>query len=141
MRIYRQSETAAEIIGIETITAQDAKAYYDTFFKEELNSTHFNENYTADTKFDQYKTLGIEYSDGVLYYQSTRVKTFIDELGDNLYESFWNDPAGTINLSVIRNELNQITDIKKISDDAANEYQLKFDAYEQQLIERIENKY
>lgn len=133
--------SGGEIIGIETITAQDAKAYYDTFFKEELNSTHFNENYTADTKFDQYKTLGIEYSDGVLYYQGTRVKTFIDELGDNLYESFWNDPAGTINLSVIRNELNQITDIKKISDDAANEYQLKFDTYEQQLIDRIENKY
>ena len=96
----------------------------------------------GQNKFNQYSSYGITVSaDGqILYYNGQRVKLLADELPDGSFESFWYDEAGTVSLSAIRNSDGQLTDIKGISEEKAQEYLKRADGNNQDVLKGLDEK-
>ena len=125
---------AGEIVGMESISAQKAQEYQDTFFAEELGGSVPNvqeiakvqERVQADAnKYEEYRPFGVTYSeaDGILHFQRQRVKFLIDQAKDEGVYALWTDEAGTVNLAVFRDTSGYITGIERITNEKAQEYQ------------------
>lgn len=150
--------TSGEITGIEHISAQKAKKYYEDFFAEELDPDFPAKVYAeaeqdvvkelgpdALQKYNKYQQFGITYSeaDGTLYFSGQRVRFFIDwpDAGQSP-DVLWTDPAGTVNLTANQDVSGQVTGIETISDKKAKEYQSAVDEYNRTALigldERVE---
>lgn len=135
---------AGEIAGIDSISAQQAQEYYDAFFAEELatESAVQDSEWEGPTKYDQYQPFGITCSaaDEILYHNGRRVKLLVDQYADGWLGTFWTDDAGTVNLAVVRDASGQITGIESISDEKAQEYRSAAAAYEQSILNGLDDK-
>ena len=151
--------TSGDIIGIETMTAQQADEYYKRFFAEELDSDFIakvNEEGACDlametvreevqeggNKYEQYQPFGLSYSaaDEGLYFNGQRVKFFIDQPLGGSAETLWADDAGNVNLAATRNEGGQITGIERITDEKAQEYRSASDEYNENALNGLEDR-
>lgn len=128
--------TAGNITGMERITEKKAQEYRSAFFADDTNSNAEVKEMVQETvqetmqdlvggnKFEQYLAYGITGSTNgeILYHNGQRVKLLVDKLPDGNFETFWTDEAGTVNLSVVRNEAGQITSIESITEKQAQKY-------------------
>jgi hypothetical protein len=82
--------SGGEITGIESISEQKAREYYELFFAEELNGAfpqaqdieEVRENVrVGPNKYEKYRPFGVTYSetDAALYFKGQRVKFLIDQ--------------------------------------------------------------
>ena len=74
-----------------------------------------------------------------MYFKGQRVKVFIDE-NAGVFNAFWTDEDGTVNLSVVRDSSGQITGIETISEEKVQDYRAAAENYEQDLLNGVEEK-
>lgn len=148
------------ITSIKRISLDKAQEYRSAFFADDRKAGEHTQDipdiqdseYAEDTtntndtaggnKYEQYSAFGMEFSeDGhVLYYNGQHVKLFVDILSDGSFETYWADENGTVNLSAVRNEAGQITAIENISEEQAREYHSALVEYEQNILNRVDEK-
>ena len=148
---------AGEIKGIERMSAQKARTYYENFFAEELAPgviANVSEDSARDlaqdtvqenvqvgpNKYEQYQPFRIACSDGALYFHGQRVKFLIDQPAAGGADTLWTDDAGTVNLSVVRDASGHISGIERISDEKAQEYRSASEEYSQSALNELEDK-
>lgn len=141
--LFPHLQKAGSITAMEPLLEEKAQEYRSAFFagdtrlnvevKENVQETVEESVQEADgeNKQEQYLSYGITLSkDGnVMYHSGQCVKLFVDRLSDGSFQTFWTDEAGTVNLSVERNHAGKITDIKRISEEDAQQYLLLSERY------------
>lgn len=130
-------DTSGKITGIESISDKKVQEYLDktqeyyqeTSFVNEMDTIHVNDivrfdEMSGSNKFDQYQLFGITCSkdNGAVYYNGQRVKLLVDQEENGWFKTFWEDAAGTVNLEVTKDASGQITGIKSITEEKAQEY-------------------
>ena len=132
--------SAGEITGISAISGKEAQKYYDAFYADETNYSN-PEPLENGKKYNMYYgAYGITFraDENALYYNGQKVRLFVDET-DGWYPAFWVDETGTADLTVVRDSTGQITGIKSISKEEAQNY-LKNSEVDEQDIERRAEK-
>lgn len=137
--------TAGNITDIENISEQRAKEYRSAFFdgdnKSSVEVQDAVQDITGENKLEQYTEYGIVLSaDNHISYNGQPVKLLVDLLSDGIFETYWVDEAGTVNLSVIRDTSGQITGVESITDEKAQEYRSAADEYPQIDLDSLEEK-
>ena len=149
---------AGELTGLERISSQEAQAYYEDFFAEELGGAAPQEQDTVTVresvqdgpnKYEKYEPFGVTYSaaDGALYQDGQRVKFLTDQSAGEGDRALWTDAAGAVNLKVKRDAFGRITGIDRLSDEKAREYQAaaeesaQSDSLEKKIEDRINALY
>ncbi len=147
---------SGEVTGIERISSQKAKEYQKKFFEEELSGNYavtvqneekeqveVQENVMeGENKYEEYQPFGVTYSaaENVLHYNGQRVKALVDQGADGWFTTFWTDEEGTVNLEVRRDASDQITGVRSISEEKAQEYQSASEKTEQAALDGLEEK-
>ena len=132
--------SAGEITGISAISEKEAQEYCDAFFADETRDSN-PEPLENGKKYNMYYgAYGITFraDENALYYNGQKVRLFVDET-DGWYPAFWVDETGTADLTVVRDSTGQITGIKSISKEEAQNY-LKNSEVDEQDIERRAEK-
>ena len=115
--------SAGEITGVSAISEKEAQEYYDTFFADETRDSN-TEPLENGKKYNMYYgAYGITFraDENAVYYNGQKVRLFVDET-DGWYPAFWVDETGTADLAVVRDPAGQITGIKSISKEEAQNY-------------------
>ncbi len=115
--------SAGEITGVSAISEKEAQEYYYVFFADETRDSN-PEPLENGKKYNMYYgAYGITFraDENAVYYNGQKVRLFVDET-DGWYPAFWVDETGTADLAVVRDSAGQITGIKSISKEEAQNY-------------------
>ncbi len=101
------------------------KAESDKNTKETENKTEKTENQYS-TEYAQH---GITITDGIYYYHGERVRIFMDLRMNGSFENFIFDNEGSIDLRVLRDKNNSITNVEYLTESEADELLYDMDEY------------
>ena len=101
------------------------KAESDRNIKETENKTEKTENQYS-TEYAQH---GITVTDGIYYYHGERVRIFMDLRMNGSFENFIFDNEGSIDLRVLRDKNNSITNVEYLTESEADELLYDMDEY------------
>lgn len=114
------------------------KTESDRNIKETENKTEKTENQYS-TEYAQH---GITVTDGIYYYHGERVRIFMDLRMNGSFENFIFDNEGSIDLRVLRDKNNSITNVEYLTESEADELLYYMDEYspDNQLEVPLEKK-
>ena len=101
------------------------KTESDRNIKETENKTEKTENQYS-TEYAQH---GITVTDGIYYYHGERVRIFMDLRMNGSFENFIFDNEGSIDLRVLRDKNNSITNVEYLTESEADELLYYMDEY------------
>ena len=101
------------------------KTESDRNIKETENKTEKTENQYS-TEYAQH---GITVTDGIYYYHGERVRIFMDLRMNGSFENFIFDNEGSIDLRVLRDKNNSITNVEYLTESEADELLYDMDEY------------
>ena len=101
------------------------KTESDRNIKETENKTEKTENQYS-TEYEQH---GITVTDGIYYYHGERVRIFMDLRMNGSFENFIFDNEGSIDLRVLRDKNNSITNVEYLTESEADELLYDMDEY------------
>ena len=101
------------------------KTESDRNIKETENKTEKTEN----QYFTEYAQHGITVTDGIYYYHGERVRIFMDLRMNGSFENFIFDNEGSIDLRVLRDKNNSITNVEYLTESEADELLYDMDEY------------
>ena len=101
------------------------KTESDRNIKETENKTEKTENQYS-TEYAQH---GITVTDGIYYYRGERVRIFMDLRMNGSFENFIFDNEGSIDLRVLRDKNNSITNVEYLTESEADELLYDMDEY------------
>ena len=101
------------------------KTESDRNIKETENKTEKTENQYSP----EYAQHGITVTDGIYYYHGERVRIFMDLRMNGSFENFIFDNEGSIDLRVLRDKNNSITNVEYLTESEADELLYDMDEY------------
>jgi len=101
------------------------KTESDRNIKETENKTEKTENQYSI----EYAQHGITVTDGIYYYHGERVRIFMDLRMNGSFENFIFDNEGSIDLRVLRDKNNSITNVEYLTESEADELLYDMDEY------------